>query len=369
MDEHLNSVLTYATAMPVPLRLQVRNASGSEQQVSLQTPFAIIGRGADSHIRLPEQTVSFRHAYLQAIGPRVACIDLLSLSGIQVTGAPYHGWLTAEHVLKIGTSEIRLLDADWLDEETLKPPLEFRPRDEQRLEYGMLPQVELELLNTPHQGRRWPINRVITLIGRDEGCRITIADERLSRVQCSLLLLPSGLWAIDLMGKGGIQLDGQLCPCGLLTPETELTIGDYRLKAHYQATVATSPLVANNEDFITRPNRIYQADFYHDTVILSLSGDTRMFMYKDVYIEANRVCDLIKQRGFNNLLVDFSRTTQLSHLVVEGLMSICRAVPGHAVMCNANEDVAAELHATHLARLLSHYQSLPDALQAIYLNA
>ncbi|SFJ09931.1 Inner membrane component of T3SS domain-containing protein [Planctomicrobium piriforme] len=366
-------MLAYAAAAPGPLRLRIRMADGTEQQQEIAAPFAIIGRGAGSDVRLPEQTVSFRHAYLQAIGPRVACIDLLSVAGLNVSGPPFHGWLSPEHVLHIGSSQIQLVGEEWQGSDDLKSPLDFRPRDELRPEFGMLPQVDLELLNTQHQGMKWPINRVITLIGRDDRCRITVADERLSRVQCAMLLLPSGLWVIDLLGKGGVQMNGQACNCGLLSTGAELTIGQYRLTAHYQQVANMAAFTqqhgqSSGGEFLTRPNRIYQTEFYHDTVIVYPVGDAQGFFYQDVHVEASRVCDLVMQRGFNHVVIDFSRADQLSHMVVEGLMSMCRAVSGRSVMCGASETTYAALQTTPLIRLLDHYQSLQDALQAVYLT-
>ncbi|WP_437227323.1 FHA domain-containing protein [Planctomicrobium sp. SH661] len=372
MDDPVKAMLGYAAAVPGPLRLRVRTAEGAVEEQEINSPFAIIGRGPGNDIRLPEPTVSFRHLYLQAIGSRVACIDLLSVGGVRQNGAPFRGWLTSQHVLQIGSSELQLLGQKWVDDDaTLKPPLEFRPRDEQRPEYGPLPTVELELLNTQHQGMKWPINRVITLVGRDDRCRITVADERLSRVQCALLLLPSGLWVIDLLGKGGILLNGEPCPCGLLSAGAELTIGPYKLTGHYpdiaaQLMTASTYAQANGGEFLTRPNRIYQTEFYHDTLIVVPQGDSQAFFYQDIHVEANRVVDLITQRGFNHLVIDFSRVDQIGHLAVEGLLNICRSAPGRITLCCANSHTYEHLQTSPISRLYHHYNSRQDALQAIY---
>lgn len=374
-DDPVKAMLAYAGAVPGPLMLRVRSSDGTVEDQEINSPFAIIGRGPGNDIRLNESTVSFRHAYLQAIGPRVACIDLLSVGGIQQIGAPFRGWLTSQHVMQIGSSEIQLLGQKWIDDdETLKPPLDFRPRDESRPEYGLLPVVELELLNTPHQGLKWPINRVITLLGRDDRCRITVADDRLSRVQCALLLLPSGLWVIDLLGQGGILLNGESASCGMLSAGAELTIGPYRLTARYPEIEASALLAASylpesgNEFLTTRPNKIFQTEFYHDTLIVLPLGDSRTFFYQDIHVEANRVVDLITQRGFNHVVIDFSRVEQMGHLVVEGLMNICRSVPGNAILCNADHATYDSLQTGPMCRLYHHYNSRQDALQSIYLQ-
>jgi anti-anti-sigma regulatory factor len=276
--------------------------------------------------------------------------------------------------MRIGTTDIELLPDHWVYDETLKPPLEFRPRDEQRPEYGPLPMVELELLNTQFQGKKWPINRVITLVGRDERCRITVMDDRISRVQCGLLLLPSGLWVIDLMGKGGIELNGQVCRCALLAAGAELSLGPYRLMAHYPQVAPAAMLAqpfsqGNANDFLTRPNRIFQTEFYHDTLIILPIGDSQTFFYQDIHVEASRIIDLLTQRGFNHVVIDFSRVEQTGHIALEALMSICRAAPGRSALCSANVETYATLQASALSRLFDHYATRHDALQAVYLPA
>lgn len=374
MEDSVKAMLAYAAAVVEPLRFEVRSPEGELTEVAVPSSYAIIGRGPGSDLRLSEQTVSFRHAYLQAIGPRLACIDLMSVGGIRVSGPPYRGWITPEHTLHIGSSEIQLLGDHWAeDDETLKPPLEFRPRHDQRQEYGQLPVVDLELLNTPHQGMKWPINRVVTLIGRDERCRITVADDRLSRVQCALLLLPSGLWCVDLLGKGGILFNGEPSSCGMISAGTVLTIGPYQLTAHYpelaQQAAASSAGVANNHsEFLTRTNRIFQTESYHDTLIVNVQPEIQTFYYQDVHIEANRVNDLIALRGFNHVVIDFASTEDVGHVVLEGVMGICRSVPGNSALCNANPTVYHGVKAHPVGRLFHHYSCRNDALQAVYLQ-
>ncbi len=375
MDDQFTSMLAYAAGAPGPLRLSVSSGNGPGEVVEVPAPYAIIGRAADSDIHLNDPNVSFRHTYLQVIGPRVACIDLLSSNGTHLSGPPTNDWLTSEHELKIGSSKIQLQGDDWLNDPSLPSPMAFRPRDESRMEFGVLPQVDLELLNTSHRGVRWPINRVITLLGRDESCRITISDDRLSRVQCSFLLLPSGLWVIDLMGKGGMLLNGQPCKCGFLGAGTTLEVGGYLLTAHYSVAQTATPPQApqmptwGEGEFVTRSNRIFQADFYHDTIVVYPRGDSIAFYFKDVHVEASRVCDLFGSKGFQNLVLDFSRVEQLPHTVLEGLTSICRSVPGKIVVCGVGPTTAQVVQQSATIRCIPEYANLSDAIQAIYAMA
>ncbi|HWL07475.1 MAG TPA: FHA domain-containing protein [Planctomicrobium sp.] len=370
MEDQNSLMLAYATAAPGPLRLAIRPGDGTWTEHEIQSPYAIIGRGTGSDIQLTDKTVSFRHAYLQVIGPRVAYVDLLSTAGIQVAGPPFSGWLSPKHEVSIGGTKLRLLGEGWESSPNLPAPQNFRPRDESREEYGVLPQVDLELLNSGHQGMKWPINRVITLVGRDDRCRITVADERLSRVQCALLLLPSGLWVVDLMGKGGVQLDGHACNCGLLAPGAVLEIGSYRLTAHYQSITqsngARGAIASSAErEFLTRSNRIFLTDIYHNTVIVYPHTESHAF-FKDIHVEASRVCDLFLQKKFHNLVIDFSHAEQMPHTIPEGLAGICRVVPGRVAICGLNPDSAATIQHSNALKVLPQMETLPEAIQSIY---
>ncbi len=374
MEDHQTSMLAYATAAPGPLRFEIRTSDGNRIEREFASSYIVIGRGPGSDLQLTEKTVSFRHAYIQVIGQRVAYVDLLSVAGVQVSGPPFHGWLSTEHEISIGSTKLRLLGDHWDYDEALPSPLDFRPRDEARIEYGVLPHVDLELLNTAHQGVRWPINRVITLVGRDDRCRITVADDRLSRVQCALLLLPSGLWGVDVLGKGGVQFDDHVSNCGLLATGTVLQLGPYQLTPHYLSappaqTIAPAYAVQEQVEFVTRSNRVFPTDFYHNTVIVYPQGDSQVFFFKDVHVEASRVSDLFQQKKFHNLVIDFSRVEQMPHTVPDGLTSICRMVPGRVAQCGLRPETISQIQSSPVLRSVPAYGSLPEALQAIYTMA
>ena len=77
-DQPLN-MFRYVVGAAQPLRLLVsREGEGNPETVEVDAPYAIIGRASACHVSLPDKKVAFRHAYLQVIGGRVACIDLFS---------------------------------------------------------------------------------------------------------------------------------------------------------------------------------------------------------------------------------------------------------------------------------------------------
>lgn len=367
MDQNNTAMLQYASAVPEPLRLRVRDPQGAEEKLEISSAFAIIGRSNDAHVCLPDQRVSFRHVLLQAIGNRICCTDLLSTSGTKVNGKNYSGWITHEDTLQVCGYELQLLDDCWAKDDSLKAPTEFRPRDEQRAEYGTLPRVELTLLNTSAKGKSWPINRVLTLVGRDDRCRITVVDDRLSRVQCALLLLPSGLWIIDLLGKSEVLISGEPVKCGLLAEGVEVGIGPYRLTAHYpELQQQTQTALTQSGEFLTKQNKIVRVEAFADTLIVVPIGDSQSFLYSEIHVEASRITELIRNKGFRNLVIDFRDVETIGQLVVEALTAFCRQVPGKAALCNSNAEVFSKVQRTTLGKVWPHYLSREDAIQAVY---
>ncbi|MCA8997314.1 MAG: FHA domain-containing protein [Planctomycetaceae bacterium] len=375
MDDGYLKMLQYASAAPKPVRFLVRAAGRPDDIQTVDSAFTVIGRSDGCQIAIPDQTVSQRHALIQVLGQNVAWVDLFSTAGLKCSDPKFVGWLSPEHEMQVGGVTVQLLDDGWTLPKDLKGPLDFRPRDEQRPEYGVLPHVNLELLNTKAKGKRWPINRVITLAGRDDRCRITIVDSKISRVQCAFLLLPSGLWVIDLSGQGGIQVNGEVCPCAMLATGAELAIGPYRFGAHYpqveQATGATSTGAQTAEqapvsDFLTRTNKLFHTEYYYDTLIVVPVGDSRTFFYQDMHIEASRVVDLLRKTGFQHVIVDFSRLTHAAHLALEVLLTICRAAPGRVAMCGGLDEILPVLQRSPIYRLYSHYATRAEAIAAVY---
>jgi hypothetical protein len=300
-------------------------------------------------------------------------VDLLGAAPLQWEGAPFKGWFGLDHKLTIAGYSYQLVDPIWQSDGDVPPPLEFRPREEQRPEYGLLPQADLQLLNTSAQGRKWPINRVITLIGRDERCRITVVDERISRTHCALLLLPTGLWVIDLFGKGGIKVNGEDCCCSLLANGAELQLGPYRMTASYPQVVAMSqaaPVTLDTNtygsEFVTQQNRILSVETLNDILFISPLGDTTPVLYQDVHVESSRIMQLLTGRKFSKVVIDLDKALTVGPHVLQALQQICRSpLTTQAVICGGSPEIRARHENSTLLRVWNHVPSRQAALQAL----
>ncbi|MFG0335009.1 MAG: FHA domain-containing protein [Maioricimonas sp. JB049] len=384
-------MLRHATGADRPLRFALQGPEGGPPDyIELDRPYALIGRSPQCDLRLDGPGIGFRHAYLQVYARRVWCVDLFSPGGITWDGPPTRGWLSPEHKLRIGNHTLQLFDDGWMFDGSLPAPTDLKPHEMTQPEFSGFPRVDLELLNKPFEGQSWPINRILTLLGRDERCRITCADREISRVHSGLLMLPSGLWAIDMLGRGGTTINGRQRDCMLVGNGHELGIGPYRIRAVYRQGEATLPPTAPAEteaapapaqapttastrrhsqlpspEFLTRQHQIFAVEIDGDTVIVTPRGDTQQFMYRDIQIEANRVKDVLTTYRYRNLVVDFGRVDLVGTIIIESLTGFCRSVNGQAVMCAASDPMKESLQSMNLTSIWPLYETRDEALAAL----
>lgn len=367
-----NSAADFRHALGVrrPARLAVTE-NGQRREVLLARPCAIIGRCPEADVQLAHETVSFRHAYLQAIGDRIVCVDLFGPNSLRWEDGAEHPWISTRRCLRVGNCKVELLDDGWaMADASLPSPLDFKPRDGGMHEYGLLPQVELRAVNPALQGTAWPINRVVTLVGRDDRCRVTCADEGVSKVHCSLLLLPSGLWVVDLLGKGGTLVNGTASSIARLNEQSVLQVGPYQLQVHYLTPPATLPPPhAERAAFLTKLHKIFKVAWDGDTLIVAPQGRSRDFRYQDIQVEANAIITILRTLGFRNLMVDFSSVKLTGSLIVDSVTQFCRVTTGMAAICNCSSEQYSALKDLNLISLWPCFPTLEAGLRAIRQSA
>jgi predicted component of type VI protein secretion system len=92
------------------------------------------------------------------------------------------------------------------------------------------PEVGLEFLNGPSRSAVWPMNRVISLVGSAAGCKFRLADPSVSPFHCSLVRTHAGLWVVDLLGGGGVEVNNAAVRHAPLVEGDELAVGRYRIR-------------------------------------------------------------------------------------------------------------------------------------------
>ena len=215
------------------LRLIVEGPqAGDGEPRSLPHPFAVIGRDPRADVILDDPRVSRRHVYIQAVAGQVFWVDLESRTGTcDQAGTRKSGWLAGGGLLEIGPFVIRRVAGDaWTGSPGPREPGRESPLAVRGYGHEPLPEVTLEFLNGPSEATRWPMNRVMSLIGSAKGCKFRLTDPSVSAFHASLLRTPTGLWVVDVRGGRSITVNAEPVRFGPLSDGDVLGIGRYRMR-------------------------------------------------------------------------------------------------------------------------------------------
>jgi pSer/pThr/pTyr-binding forkhead associated (FHA) protein len=200
-------------------------------------PFLVIGRDPRADFVLDHPDVSRRHAYLQLIDGHLFCFDLGSRTGIQWDdgGTTRAGWLDQHRGIRIGPYSIGLsvVGSDAGDEGEM-PVDRPNPLDTHFPDAPVLMETTLESRKgvvkrdgiTVHR-----VSRVLSLVGRSPGCVPYLYDPSVSWLHCSLVRTPLGIWVVDLLGRGGIAINGVNVRFARLADGDELGVGYHLIRA------------------------------------------------------------------------------------------------------------------------------------------
>jgi len=213
-----------------PLDLRVGLAEGGVlAEGSVGQPFTLIGRDDSCDVTLSDPDVHLRHAWLQVIDGRVFALDLGGRTGlVWPTGATGSGWLDAGVPVRVGPFRVQL-----------RGPADARPPAPSPLQTDPTAAktravVQLDFRNGKRVKDRWAVNRVVTLVGRSEACKIHLQAEDISSYHCGLVNTPAGLWVVDLSGRG-VVVNGERMRVAPLPHGAELWVGRFLISCRYPA--------------------------------------------------------------------------------------------------------------------------------------
>ena len=230
MNKHSLDLLAEACAAAGRLQVWVRRQGKAEiEHRSLFLPLAVVGREENNDLPLHDHQVSRRHAYLQLIGGRLFGVDLRSRTGT-FWGAERKpsGWVDRHQVLGVGPYTLQFLEGDASD----GPPAtgDWDPLTSVSPDAEATPDVALEMVKGPSAPFSWRMTSSLGLVGRravDYG--LALPDPEAPSFQCGLLRTPIGTWVIDLLGEGGIRLNGRRVRWGRLEDGDQLQVGRFLL--------------------------------------------------------------------------------------------------------------------------------------------
>lgn len=223
-DEATTGGFLAACGVSDALRLAVEGpGQDGDAPKTLGGPFAVIGRDPDADLVLDHPDVSRKHAYLQVIAGRPFLIDLASRAGVywgdERRGS---GWISRGGAARIGPFLVRpQFDAPGGDDEPDPTSRSFRLPDAAEL--------ALDLPDPESQRVAWQVSRVLVLIGSSDACRVRLPGPGVSAYHAAIVRTPGGAWVLDLMGRGGLAVNGTAVRLALLGDGDEVAVGAHRI--------------------------------------------------------------------------------------------------------------------------------------------
>jgi pSer/pThr/pTyr-binding forkhead associated (FHA) protein len=203
-------------------------------------PLALLGRNENTDLPLDDPRVSQRHAYVQVIEGRLFGADLRSRTGTHWSSASAGaGWVDRNQPISIGPFTVRFEGHSRARDSTHAG--DWNPLTAASWDHGAGGQVTLESDRGPNLVLVWRLQSVLNLAGRSPTCAIHLQDPTVSSFHCSFLRTPLGTWAIDLLGRGGISLNGRRVRWGRLDDGDRLQIGKYALRVRHEAQPVAAP--------------------------------------------------------------------------------------------------------------------------------
>ncbi len=232
MNDPLIARFADACGATAPLDLRVDLAGGSLlAEGSVAQSFTLVGRDDSCDVTLSDTEINPRHAWLQVLGGRVFAVDLGSRTGLKwPTGACGSGWLDVGVPTRIGPFLLQLNAPVTNRPNVFQPdynPLVSDANTKARLA------VALEFRNGKRTKDRWAVNRLITLVGRSPDCKIHLTADDISPYHCGLVSTRTGLWVVDLSGRG-VVVNGERMRVAPLPQGAELWVGRFLIGCQYQ---------------------------------------------------------------------------------------------------------------------------------------
>ncbi|MBY0460282.1 MAG: FHA domain-containing protein, partial [Gemmataceae bacterium] len=199
--------------------------------------FTLVGRDESCDVTLSDPDINPRHAWLQVLGGRVFALDLGSRTGLVWPGGGRgSGWLDSGTTVKVGPFLLRLNGSGHTSPRLNAPdgnPLAPDAGAKARLT------VALEFRNGRRAKDKWAVNRLVTLVGRSPDCKIHLTADDISLYHCGLISTPSGLWVVDLSGRG-VVVNGERMRVAPLPHGSELWVGRFLIGCHQPLPSASS---------------------------------------------------------------------------------------------------------------------------------
>jgi pSer/pThr/pTyr-binding forkhead associated (FHA) protein/chromosome segregation ATPase len=203
----------------------VREPGREEMTISVDKPFARVGRDRRAEVYLDAPSALPCQLYLHATDDGIYCLNLSAEAS--------SGWLTEGSTIELGACRLSAAFADDRPAIADLPDLSARHGAA-----GPLPRLTIAVGRQETTIGEVVLHRQLTLVGRQPPGTLCVRHRTISRAHCVLFWEGGGLWLVDLLSSNGTRLNGERCGAGAVPQGATFKLGDVRF--HF---VATTPRV------------------------------------------------------------------------------------------------------------------------------
>ena len=236
--------LATACGATLPTRFRLEHPAKETQHVLMNRPSLLIGSHPECDLQLDDVAVHPRHRLLQWVNGHLFCCDLAPRTADEQLPKTNGQWVDARPIT-IGPYQL-FREADDFSGPPVISPLDRSP------ELSTLqPQLALQFLGVEQSDNKWPINRLLTMIGRGSQCKLRLNHPSMPHVQACLLRMENSCWLIDVERAGTTGVHGRAIRVAPIGIGDVLQLGPFRVEV--VATTFTpinpspSPSVAKEE--------------------------------------------------------------------------------------------------------------------------
>lgn len=206
-------------------RLCVEHPGVAPLFVTMNRPFLLIGSDPACDLTLDHEEVAPHHCFLQWVDGQIFCCDITPRpNNIPIRRQPPIGrWLNREPI-EIGPYLLRLETA------ATAPDLDFSPLDRCQRLLTDFPQLALQFQGVEQSDNQWPVNRVLTMIGRGIQCKLRLNHPSMANVQACLLRTQKSCWLIDIAGTGTTGVNGRTIRVASIDVGDKLHLGPFQVE-------------------------------------------------------------------------------------------------------------------------------------------
>lgn len=117
---------------------------------------------------------------------------------------------------------------------------------------------------------------------------------------------------------------------------------------------------------------VFEVELSAPNLVVIPLGSTLQFQYSNIQIESNKVLRLLNLTEIKNVIIDLSKVDYLDSAIINSIIRLlqkARQTGGHAVCCNACENMQNILKCIKLGALWPLFDTREEAINHISTNS